>query len=61
VKGLVEQKLPFTRSGADLPDNHWNRGKKNIQDLPLVESSNILLPFLLITLGLMKIFGRAVY
>jgi hypothetical protein len=35
-------------------------GKKNIQDLPLVESSNILLPSLHITLGLMN-FGRVVY
>jgi len=28
VNGTVEQKLPITRSGAGLPDNHWNREKE---------------------------------
>jgi hypothetical protein len=28
VSGTVEQKLTITRSGAGLPDNHWNREKE---------------------------------
>lgn len=50
----VEQRLCITRIGTGLPDNHWHQKKKK------VEPSNILLPPLHITLGLMKNFVKAV-
>jgi hypothetical protein len=60
VNEKVEQRLRITRNGTELPDNHWHQKKKKVQHLLLVEPSNILLPPLHITLGLMKNFVKAV-
>jgi hypothetical protein len=60
VNWKVEQRLCITRIGTGLPDNHWHQKKKKVQHLLLVEPSNILLPPLHITLGLMKNFVEAV-
>jgi len=58
--GQSSENFPVQEPGLAFP-TITGTGQKNIQDLPLVESSNILLPFLLMTLGLVKNFGRAVY
>jgi hypothetical protein len=54
------EKLSITRIVTGPPDNHWCQKIKKIQHLLLVEPSNILLPPLHITLGLMKNFVKAV-
>jgi hypothetical protein len=50
----------ITRIRTVLPDSHWHQKKKKVQHLLLVEPSNILLPPLHITLGLMKNFVKYV-
>jgi hypothetical protein len=51
--GQSSKNFPLQEPGLAFP-TITGTGKNNIQDLPLVDPSNILLPFLHMTLGLVK-------
>jgi hypothetical protein len=58
-RGTVESKHIIMSEGYGLPERFWGPGHKNVKHHSVVESSRILLLPLLIWLGIMKCFVKA--